>query len=453
MQLQIYHEKAEYPYMDMTAWKKHPLFTGTAILTATGLASRIIGFLYRIFLSHTIGAAGLGIYQLVFPILALCLALCTGGIQTAISKLTAEDTSLTPLACGLCICITLSAGCTFVLYYFAPWLAAHIISEPACAPLLRIISLSLPFACLHACFNGYYYGKNKTAIPALSQLFEQAVRVFSVYLFYLVQSEKGAGMTPSLAIWGTVCGEIAAALFCLSTFHFRRVRLSPTVTKRLLFFAAPLTGSRVTLNLFASAEAILIPSALTAYGLGRADALSVFGTLTGMAMPVVMLPTVLTGSLSVLLLPAISEAAVKNDRKKIAQTIRRTVELCVILGLGCTLAFLLFGHWIGNLLFGSGLAGSYIVSLGFLCPFLFLSGTLSSILHGLGLPLCTFLLNLLCCGLRLFSIYFLVPQLGLYVYLWSMLLSQAILSAAYLLLLIRIGKKGKSGQGITPAAA
>lgn len=432
--------------MNTIKWKKHPLFTGTVILTVTGLASRVIGFLYRIFLSHTIGAAGLGIYQLVFPILALCLALCTGGIQTAISKFTAEYDGTTPLGCGICICITLSAGCAFILYRYAPWLAAHIVSEPSCAPLLRIISLSLPFACLHACFNGYYYGKNKTAVPAISQLFEQVVRVFSVYLFYLIQKEKAAAMTPALAMWGTVCGEAAAALFCITTFQFRRMRLSLPIMKRLICFAAPLTGSRVILNLFSSAEAILIPSALTAFGRDRTDALSVFGTLTGMAMPVIMLPTVLTGSLSVLLLPAISEASVKGDRGQIAQTVRHTVELCVISGLGCTLAFLLFGHLIGSLLFGSELAGSYIVSLGFMCPFLFLTGTLSSILHGLDLTLYTFLLNLSGCGIRLFAIYVLVPRFGLYVYLWSMLLSQMLQAAAYLLILMRIGRRSRKNE-------
>ena len=329
------------------------------------------------------------------------------------------------------------ACCTFVLYRYAPWLAEHIVSEPSCAPLLRIISFSLPFACLHACFNGYYYGKNKTAIPALSQLFEQVVRVFSVYLFYLIQKEKATAMTPALAMWGTVCGEAAAALFCITTFQFRHIRLSLPVTKRLICFAAPLTGSRVILNLFSSAEAILIPSALTAFGYNRNDALSVFGTLTGMAMPVIMLPTVLTGSLSVLLLPAISEAAVKDDRRQIAQTIRHTVELCVILGLGCTLAFILFGHFVGSFLFGSELAGSYIVSLGFMCPFLFLAGTLGSILHGLDMTFYTFLLNMLGCGIRLFAIYVLVPQFGLYVYLWSMLLSQIVQAAAYLWILVR----------------
>ncbi len=436
-------------------WKKHPLFTGTLILTVTGLASRFIGFFNRIFLTHTIGATGLGIYQLIFPILTLCLSLCTGGIQTAVSKLTAERDDEAPLYCGVSISLALSAGCAAFLYICAPFLAKRVVSEPACAPLIRIVSLSLPFACLHSCFNGYYYGKNKTAIPAFSQLLEQSVRVFSVYLFYLIAQEKGAPVTPALAMWGVVCGEAASSLFCLTTFRFRRTHLSlcasAAMAGRVTRFAAPLTGSRVVLNLFASAEAILIPSALVAHGCGRDDALSIFGTLTGMAMPVIMLPTVLTGSLSVLLLPVISEAAAKNDSCRVRQTIRRTVELCVISGLLCTLAFLLFGQLAGNLLFHSALAGSFIRSLGWMCPFLFLTGTLSSILHGLDLPFFTFVLNLLCCGLRLFTIYALVPRFGLHIYLWSMLASHILQALSYLWVLTRIGRR--TGRAVTRAAA
>lgn len=418
-------------------WKKHPLFTGTLILTVTGLASRLIGFFNRIFLSHTIGAAGLGIYHLVFPILTMCLSLCTGGVQTAVSKLTAEREDQSPLSCGICISLALSAGCSVVLYTCAPFLAERFISEPACTPLLRIVSLSLPFACLHACFNGYYFGKNKTAIPAFSQLLEQVVRVFSIYLFYQITLEKGMDMTPALAMWSVVCGEAASSLFCLTTFRFRRARPSLSMAGRIVRFAAPLTGSRVILNLFSSVEAILIPSALIASGCGREDALSIFGTFTGMAMPVIMLPNVLTGSLSVLLLPTISEAAACGDERRVRQTIQRTVELCVISGLSCTLAFLLFGDFAGRLLFHSELAGSFIKSLGWICPFQFLTATLSSILHGLDLPLYTFLLNLFSCGLRLLVIYLLVPRFGLYVYLWSMLASHILLALTYLWILAR----------------
>ncbi len=417
-----------------TATKRgsHPLITGTLILTATGLASRIIGFLYRIFLTRTIGAEGLGMCQLVLPVSTLALALCAGGMQTAITKFTAETGSQQPLRLGLCTCIIASLLCSLGIYANAESLAASVIGDPTCAPLLCIISLSLPFAALHACFNGYYYGKNKTAVPAVSQLLEQAVRVFSVYLFYQICVERQTTLTPALTLWGTVCAEAAAALFCLTTFRRSRDPKNPTTLLQMMHFAAPLTASRLVLNLFASAEAILIPHALLSAGNSRSEALSIFGTLNGMALPVILLPTVLTGSLSVLLLPQISEAAAAGDRARTAQTTHRTVELCTILGLGCTLGLLLFGRLIGKLLFHSSLAGSYITALSFLCPFLFLGGTLGSILHGFGFTRYTFSLNLLACAIRLFAILFLVPHFGLYVYLWSLLLGHILLSAAYL---------------------
>ena len=68
----------------------NPLIAGTLLLTVTGLSNRVIGFFYRIFLSHTIGAEGIGIYQLIFPISAVCYALTCACIQTAVSKLIAE---------------------------------------------------------------------------------------------------------------------------------------------------------------------------------------------------------------------------------------------------------------------------------------------------------------------------------------------------------------------------
>ena len=70
-------------------FKKHTLITGALLLTAAGFLSRILGFFYRIFLSRVIGAEGLGIYQMIFPVYGICLSLCAGSIQTAVSRHTA----------------------------------------------------------------------------------------------------------------------------------------------------------------------------------------------------------------------------------------------------------------------------------------------------------------------------------------------------------------------------
>ena len=72
---------------------KHKLFQGAVILTAAGLITRFMGFFFRIFLSHAFGEENVGLYQLIFPVYALCLSISTAGLQTAVSRMTAEKVS------------------------------------------------------------------------------------------------------------------------------------------------------------------------------------------------------------------------------------------------------------------------------------------------------------------------------------------------------------------------
>ena len=99
---------------------RHPLIMGTAILTITGLITRIIGFFYRIYLSRLFGEEGMGIYQLLSPVLALSFSLTAAGFQTAISKFVAAQAgrenavspSRRPMVMGLLLTVPLSLVCT-----------------------------------------------------------------------------------------------------------------------------------------------------------------------------------------------------------------------------------------------------------------------------------------------------------------------------------------------------
>ena len=71
--------------------RKKAFLTGTLLLTGTGFLCRILGFFYRIFLSRTIGAEGLGIYNMVHPVFGICFSLCAGSLQTALSQYAAAN--------------------------------------------------------------------------------------------------------------------------------------------------------------------------------------------------------------------------------------------------------------------------------------------------------------------------------------------------------------------------
>jgi len=428
----------------MLSKNRHPLITGTILLTITGLISRAIGFYYRIYLTRLFGEEGMGIYQLLSPVLALSFSLTGAGFQTAISKIVAEYTASnkrshrSPLLAGLSVSLPLSCVCGGILYYFAEEIAVRLLMEVRTAPMLRILAPSIPLSAVHACFNGYFYGKKKAGVPALSQLAEQLTRVGCV--FFLAHQAVLQGRSPniSIAVWGLSVGELVSMLVAWAALKWQMPTwrdVSPALYRNLMGMVFPLTANRMVLNLLQSVESISIPAKLTLFGYTHANALSVYGVLTGMAMPLIFFPNALTGSMAVLLLPMISESYALGELKSVKNSVRRTIQYCALMGGACMLGFVLLGRRMGTLLFHSSLAGHFITTLGFICPFIYLDTTLSSILQGLGMAGKIFLMNACCLLLRLSFVLFMVPHYGIAGYLWGLLASQLLLCILYLLCL------------------
>lgn len=438
----------------------HPLIRNTFILTLAGLLNKIIGFFYKIFLVSLIGAEGIGIYQMVFPIYILCVSLSSSGIQTAISRYTAEKISTEGMGkakmlfrCGLTMAVSLSVLMSLLLYGLAEPAALVLLGEERCLPLLRLMALAIPFETIHSCTSAWFLGQNRSGFPALSQLVEQIVRVLSVYLLYQILCQKQLDASPLLAAGGLLIAEFAVALVSLTALALQNTsrQNSSSSAKHIPWTAAafsgsaslilsvalPVTGNRLMLNLLQSVEAAMIPLRLEQYYRDSASALSAYGTFTGMALPLIMFPCAITGSFSMVLLPSVSEAhAMKND-KKIAGTIRSTLTFCLFLGIVCTAVFLQFGPAMGTLLYQDEQVGTYLMTLAWICPFLYLTTTLSSILHGLGKTLNVFFHNLTGLIIRLVFIYLCVPYFGIRGCLWGMLASQLVTALLDLIALKR----------------
>ncbi len=417
---------------------KNVLLRGTLVLTMAGVLSRIMGFFYRIFLANTIGAEGMGIYQLIFPIYSLCFSLCASGIETAISKLTAAKYAVGKpseaqqvLKTGVVLTLTLSVSCSLIIFNYADVLANFFLKEPRCTGLLKILAATIPFGTLHSCLCGYYFGVHKAGVPAVSQLIEQGIRVGSVFLLYHIYITNDMEISPSLAVLGLVFGEFASFLFTVTCFSFQPKKRIPVPAnkyliplKEILSLAIPLTVSRICINLLASLEATMIPNALKAYGMDSSTALSVYGILNGMALPFILFPNALTGSISLMLLPAVSESQAGGKLDSLKKTIGRTFTFCMLLGCSCLIFFLIFGKFLGEFVFSSSLAGDFITVLAWICPFLYLNTTLNSVLNGLGKTNVTFFNGIIGLFIRIAFIFFGVPTLGIHGYLFGLLCSQ-----------------------------
>ena len=434
-------------------------FKGTLILTVTGLISRLMGFFYRIFLSHVIGAQGLGIYQLTLPIHGIILAGTCLGIQAAISKICASYEALgkqvkgkNSFFIGTLLGVCLTSFFSFLVYQNAGWIAVSVLKESRTTSLLRILSFSFPLSALHSCINSFYYARKKAGFPAFFQLLEQAARISSTYVIYLVFLSEGKELSPVIAAGGALFSEIIAAL--ISSFaialDFQKNKYHPV--KRIISYiqrpssaadvsralrpylseifqiAIPHSANRLLLTVLSGIEMVQIPRRLLFSGLSQADALTVYGIFTGMALPLILFPGTITNSASVMLMPSVASLQALGHENRIHYVIWRTLQTCFLFGTGCAFFFFLFGNFLGVFLFHSETAGIYIRTLAFVCPFLYTNTALESILNGLGKTDTSLVHNAIGVCVRIGFVFFLIPRMGIRGYFYGMLLSQLLLT-------------------------
>ena len=416
-------------------FRKSSMIKGTLILTVGSLIARILGFLYRIFLSNLIGAKGMGIFQLIFPVLTFCVALSSGGIQIAVSRFVAESNSRSKqfliLVSSIIMSLTLSAFTGMILYYYAEPISENIIKNSECTLLLRYSSLTIPLCAFHACVSGYYLGFKKAFVPAWSAVFEQIVKVISLYIIGFIWIQSHIAITPMIAVYSTILSEFGGAVFCMIAVCSEKkyaIQLRDLFHTMQGMFSVSyiLTLNRIMLTFLQCAEAILVPIVLIKSGISKSDSLSIYGILTGMALPVVTFPSAINASLSTMLLPSIAKANTSKNSLGLKYTTEASIWFSMATGIFCIGFFLFFGDFIGTTIFGHQAAGEYIEILAWLCPFLYLSMTLGSVLHGIGKTWAAFIHNAIGIIIRLAFLWLSVPKIGILGYLWGMLISNLV---------------------------
>lgn len=416
--------------------KKATIISGAIMLTFSGVLSRILGFLYRIFLSNLIGAHGLGIFQMIFPVLTFFVSFCCGGIQTAVSRFVAESRnikqSFSVLIASLVMSEFLAFIALFLMYGMSDFLATSFIGDKNCSDLLKYASYAIPLSAFHSCVIGFYLGLKKPFVPSFVQIVEQVSKLAVLFLLSLAITSEGGTITPKIAVFSLVISEGFGALFCLFAITNTGNKIvSKNIfselfvnVKKLFRVSYILTINKILLTFFQSAEAILVPFMLIKYGLSSKDALSLYGILAGITLPVITFPSAISHSVASMIMPAIADANIAGNKHKIKLTTEFTIWFSLVTGIFCIGIFIFYGDFIGGEVFGHLEAGKYIKTLSWLCPLLYMSISFGSILHGLGKTTAAFVHNVAAILTRLGFLYFLVPLYGIRAYFWGLLISE-----------------------------
>ncbi|WP_248927367.1 stage V sporulation protein B [Paenibacillus hamazuiensis] len=333
---------------------KQSFIQGTMILLAAGIVNRILGFVPRIALPRIIGPEGVGLYQMGYPFLIVVLTIIAGGIPIAIAKLVAEAEAehneariRSILKISLAIAGTLGILFTAACIGAAGWITRHLFTDErvyytfiCMSPIILIVSFS-------AVFRGYFQGRQNMIPTALSQVVETAVRIVTVLAFAYMLLPYGLEFAAAGAMIGVLVGEIAALAVLALQYRGDRSRAFPfpkshigtklapgrlANLKQLLKIAVPVTGSKLVGSCSYLFESILTVQSLAAAGIATAVATSQYGALQGMVIPILLLPSALTFSLSVSLVPSLSEAAANQDMKTIHSRLHQSLRLALVTG-------------------------------------------------------------------------------------------------------------------------
>ncbi len=429
------------------------IITGTLILTAANLITKGMGFFYRVFMSNTIGAEGMGLYQLILPLYSLAWSITSAGFTTTISRLTAQEHIRGQsgnigriIKQSALLSLLLSLIVSSLFFFGADTLAALLLNEPRTAPSLRLLAFAIPFMALGSCLRGFFLGMQEAMIPALSQILEQTARIAAIYALAGIFVPLGLSYACCAAVCGILLGEFLSCSFTL--WQYRRFKRSHKLIRRpslssaaalrmILAMAVPLSATRITSALLSTGENILIPRQLQLYGQNTAEALSTYGELTGMALPLLLLPSACLMAASVSLVPEISEACAVQQDKRISKTVSATFLFTSIIGFGAAAVFTVFPQEICYIVYNRPALGELLAPLALLCPLLYGETTLHGLLNGLGEQFFLFWNDLLSSLLTILVIWFFLPQYGIPAYLAGWFLSLSVSVGASLWRLYR----------------
>lgn len=413
----------------MFVLKKTIFIKNAVILTVSSLILRFAGIIFKVYITQQIGSEGIGLYQLIFSFYMLASTFATSGISTAVTRLITEELALGSKNGALKI-FRRSVELTLVIalismglvYFGAEFISLKIIGDIRALPSLKIMAFSLPFMGISSCVRGYFIALRRVSPNALTQIFEQTVRIVAVLLLVKRFISKGLAAATTAVILGDTIAEILSCLVLFLCYQSSKKGLDSlsgrknppfAVRKELLRIALPITSGRYLNTALRTAENVLVPKNLSRYPHSSVGALSQFGMIKGMALPILFFPSTLLNAVSTLLIPEMSEAVAKKMPTTVKRLTHEVLRLTALVSFVFAGVFLFGGKKIGQLVYHSADVGELLVFLAPIVPFMYLDSISDGILKGLDQQAFTFRTAITDSTLRIILILLTLPLFGL----------------------------------------
>lgn len=422
----------------------------TALLTGSSLIMSLISMSFQVWLAGRIGSAGIGLYQLVVSVSFLCTTFAVSGVRFAATRLVSEEIGREReqgISGAMRRCFVYSAlfgtAAFFVLRSGAEMIGFLWIGDARTVRSLRIMAYAMPMVSLCSAMSGYFTACGRVWKPTVVHFFEQIITIALVALFLARSPAGDIEKNCSAVMLGTVCGDAISFVMMLLFYLTDRGRHPGNgknelhLTSRMLRIALPLAFSAYARSALSTLEHLLVPRGLKSAGFSADRALSGYGTIQGMVMPIISFPACFLMALSELMIPELTEVQMRGERTEISRTVRSLLKKGSGYSLAVALVIFIFADRLGIAVYSSPEAGHFLRLLAPLIPIMYTDMLCDGCLKGLGQQMWNMGINVLDALLGVLLVWRVLPVYALTGYICIIYFNECL---NFALSMLRLGK-------------
>ena len=359
---------------------KEKFIKSTLILVIGGLITKILGMIIKIITTRIIGLEGIGLYTMVMPSFNLFITIATLSLPLSLSKIVSENTRNNKKVIFGSVPIALFFNLLIIIFIFLiakPFATFFLKNENLTIPIMSI-GLTLPFITISGIAKGYFFGKQRMLPHVISNIVEQIVRISIIVVFLPKILKYNVIYSVTVLILINIISELSSIiillLFLPQKFTIKReyFRFEYDNFRNIASISIPNTLSRIVSSTGIFLEPIILTFILTFIGHSNSYITNEYGIISGYVIPIVSLPSFLSGAISSALLPVLTKYNVLKNKVKLKNKLIQAITVSLIIGVPFTILLFLFPKECLNLVFKETLGANYlkVASLIFLITYI-----------------------------------------------------------------------------------
>ena len=414
------------------------LINGT-ILTSTSLLMKFAALIFNIYISNQIGSEAVGVFSLVMAVYLFFITVATSGLNIAVTVIVSEKFALNKnqqaiKAIRTCIFFSLLLGIAAggLILLFSNFITSKCLHNMVSSRPLFYIAIGLPFIAMSSCISSYFTTIRKAYKNAISQVFEFTIKMFATIILLKINISNGVEAICISLILADVISEICSftLIFILYIIDIKLKKLEDIRSFgqriNILKIAFPVAVTSYIRSGLSTLKQLIIPTQLEKSGISCSRALSQYGMINGMVLPVITFPTVFTDSYSMLLIPEFSTYVAQKNYKAINYIANKIFKITCAFTMCICSIFFIFSNDLGLAIYNNIEIGYYFKIFTPFIFFMYMDHIIDCILKGLNKQFGVMCCNILDLSITTCFIYFLLPVLGIKGYVLSIFFSEVL---------------------------